>query len=64
VADRDRWILISPLPITPLKPGSATFPFPGVLPKVLREDGSECEVEEGVLLSSLDPARDVKRFLE
>ena len=39
--------LISPLPITPLKPGSATFPFPGVLPKVLREDGSECEVEEG-----------------
>jgi acetyl-CoA synthetase len=39
--------LISPLPITPLKPGSATFPFPGVLPKILREDGSECEVEEG-----------------
>jgi len=39
--------LISPLPITPLKPGSATFPFPGVLPKVLREDGTECEVEEG-----------------
>ncbi len=39
--------LISPLPITPLKPGSATFPFPGVLPKIIREDGSECEVEEG-----------------
>jgi acetyl-CoA synthetase len=39
--------LISPLPITPLKPGSATFPFPGVIPKVIREDGSECEVEEG-----------------
>jgi len=39
--------LISPLPITPLKPGSATFPFPGVLPKILREDGSECETEEG-----------------
>jgi acetyl-CoA synthetase len=39
--------LISPLPITPLKPGSATFPFPGVLPKVLREDGTECEKEEG-----------------
>jgi acetyl-CoA synthetase len=39
--------LISPLPITPLKPGSATFPFPGVVPKILREDGSECEVEEG-----------------
>jgi acetyl-CoA synthetase len=39
--------LISPFPIIPLKPGSATFPFPGVLPKVLREDGSECDVEEG-----------------
>ena len=39
--------LISPLPITPLKPGSATFPFPGVVPKVIREDGSECDVEEG-----------------
>ena len=39
--------LISPFPVTPLKPGSATFPFPGVVPKVLREDGSECEVEEG-----------------
>ena len=39
--------LISPLPITPLKPGSATFPFPGVVPKIIREDGSECELEEG-----------------
>jgi acetyl-CoA synthetase len=39
--------LISPLPITPLKPGSATFPFPGVVPKVLRENGSECQLEEG-----------------
>ena len=39
--------LISPLPITPLKPGSATFPFPGVHPEIIREDGSECEVDEG-----------------
>jgi acetyl-CoA synthetase len=39
--------LISPLPITPLKPGSATFPFPGVVPKILRENGSECQLEEG-----------------
>jgi acetyl-CoA synthetase len=39
--------LISPLPITPLKPGSATIPFPGIVPKILREDGSECDVEEG-----------------
>jgi len=39
--------LISPFPITPLKPGSATFPFPGVAPKILRENGSECGVDEG-----------------
>ena len=39
--------LITPFPITPLKPGSATFPFFGVVPKILRENGSECEVDEG-----------------
>jgi acetyl-CoA synthetase len=39
--------LITPLPITPLKPGSATFPFFGVVPKILRENGSECEADEG-----------------
>jgi acetyl-CoA synthetase len=39
--------LITPLPVTPLKPGSATFPFPGVVPKILRENASECEVDEG-----------------
>jgi acetyl-CoA synthetase len=41
-------ILITPLPgATPLKPGSATFPFPGVFPKVLKEDESEASVNEG-----------------
>lgn len=39
--------LITPIPIVPLKPGSATFAFPGVVPKVLRENGSECEADEG-----------------
>lgn len=39
--------LISPLPITPLKPGSATLPFPGVVPKILKENGTECDVDEG-----------------
>jgi len=41
-------ILISPLPgaIT-LKPGSATRPFFGVEPVVLRDDGSECDANEG-----------------
>jgi len=35
-------ILITPLPgATTTKPGSATFPFFGVLPKVVKEDGSD-----------------------
>ncbi len=37
-------ILITPLPgATPLKPGSATLPFPGVQPVLLTEDGKEIE---------------------
>ncbi|TDA65495.1 MAG: acetate--CoA ligase [Clostridia bacterium] len=41
-------ILITPLPgATPTKPGSATLPFPGVDPVILRPDGSECDVNEG-----------------
>ena len=41
-------ILITPLPgATPLKPGSATLPFPGVEPTVFREDGSTAAVNEG-----------------
>jgi acetyl-CoA synthetase len=41
-------ILITPLPgATPLKPGSATLPFPGVEPVVFREDGSVADVNEG-----------------
>jgi len=41
-------ISITPLPgATPLKPGSATLPFPGVEPAVLREDGSVADVNEG-----------------
>jgi acetyl-CoA synthetase len=41
-------VLITPLPgATPLKPGSATLPFPGVEPVVLREDGSVADVNEG-----------------
>ncbi len=41
-------ILITPLPgATPLKPGSATFPFFGVEPEVIRQDGSKASVNEG-----------------
>ncbi len=41
-------ILITPLPgAMTLKPGSANRPFFGVLPKVLREDGTEADRDEG-----------------
>ena len=40
--------LISPMPgATPLKPGSATFPLPGIDAAVLRNDGSPADVNEG-----------------
>ena len=39
--------LIAPLPgAVSTKPGSATFPFPGVSPKVIKADGTECEPNE------------------
>lgn len=41
-------ILIAPLPgATPLKPGSATLPLPGIVPAVLREDGTPANINEG-----------------
>ncbi len=41
-------ILITPLPgAIPLKPGSATMPFPGIEPAILREDGTPVGVNEG-----------------
>jgi len=41
-------ILLTPLPgATPLKPGCATKPMPGIEPAILREDGSEAGVNEG-----------------
>lgn len=43
--------MITPLPSTPLKPGSATRPFPGVVVDVLDEDGSPVGPnEEGYLV--------------
>ena len=41
-------ILITPLPgCHTTKPGSASKPFPGVDPIILRNDGSTCDVNEG-----------------
>ena len=40
--------LITPIPgAMPMKPGSASFPFFGVDPVILREDGTEVETNEG-----------------
>jgi acetyl-CoA synthetase len=41
-------ILITPLPgAMTLKPGSASRPFPGVVPKIVKEDGSAVAANEG-----------------
>ena len=41
-------ILITPIPgAVPTKPGSATLPFPGIVPAILREDGTEADTNEG-----------------
>ncbi|HSG29544.1 MAG TPA: hypothetical protein VLA34_13775, partial [Candidatus Krumholzibacterium sp.] len=49
-------ILITPLPgAFPIKPGSATRPFPGIFPKVVREDGSPADVNEGGYLTIQKP---------
>ncbi len=49
-------ILITPLPgATPLKPGSATKPFFGIIPEILREDGSKANVNEGGYLVIKNP---------
>ncbi|MFX1294043.1 MAG: acetate--CoA ligase [Promethearchaeota archaeon] len=41
-------ILITPLPgATPLKPGSVSFPFFGIKPEILRDDGTPATTNEG-----------------
>ena len=49
-------ILISPLPgAISTKPGSATLPFFGVKPVILKEDGSKADKNEGGLLTIAEP---------
>ncbi|MEK6983809.1 MAG: acetate--CoA ligase [Nanoarchaeota archaeon] len=49
-------ILISPLPgATPLKPGSATKPFFGIVADILREDGTKSNENEGGYLVIKSP---------
>ncbi|MDO5674173.1 MAG: acetate--CoA ligase [bacterium] len=41
-------IMIAPLPyVTPLKPGSATLPMPGIDAAIYNEQGQECKANEG-----------------
>ena len=48
--------LITPFPgATPLKPGSASWPFFGIEPEVVREDGSRAEPGEGGYLTVRRP---------
>jgi len=47
--------LNSPLPITPLKPGSCTFPLPGYDISILDEDGKEVPLGQGGNIVSLKP---------
>ena len=57
-------ILISPLPGShTLKPGSATRPFFGTDPVVLRQDGSECDTKEGGSLCIRKPWPGMMRTL-
>lgn len=35
--------MITPMPCVPLKPGSATLPFPGIVADVVDENGNSCE---------------------
>jgi len=65
--------VITPLPgAGPLKPGSASLPFPGIVPAVLRENGTEAGVNEGGYLVIKKPwpglmrgvYGDTKRFKE
>jgi acetyl-CoA synthetase len=49
-------VMITPVAgATPMKPGSASMPFPGVVPAVLREDGTEAAVDEPGFLVIKDP---------
>jgi acetyl-CoA synthetase len=57
-------ILITPLPgAIPTKPGSATLPFPGVEPAILKEDGTEAGVNEGGWLCIKKPWPGIMRTI-
>ncbi len=57
-------ILITPLAgATPMKPGSASFAFPGVAPVILRQDGTEADVNESGFLCIKRPWPGIMRTI-
>jgi acetyl-CoA synthetase len=64
--------MITPLPVVPLKPGSAFRPFPGIIADVVDKDGKPVEVGKGgyLVIKNSWPAqlktlfRNPKRYLE
>jgi acetyl-CoA synthetase len=47
--------MITPTPVVPLKPGSGTLPFAGILADVVREDGASAEANEDGYLVIKNP---------
>jgi acetyl-CoA synthetase len=57
-------ILITPLPgAIPIKPGSASMPFPGVEAEVIRADGTKANANEGGLLVIKRPWPGIMRYV-
>jgi acetyl-CoA synthetase len=57
-------IMIAPIPgVTPTKPGSATLPFFGVVPKVVDSDGNEVPRNSGGKLAIMQPWPSMLRTL-
>ena len=64
MADGDGAILITPLPgITPLKPGSATKPFPGIAADIVDENGASVPLGGGGYLVLRHPWPAISRTI-
>ncbi|MCP4683240.1 MAG: acetate--CoA ligase [Desulfobacterales bacterium] len=49
-------VLLSPIPgATPIKPGAATVPFPGVVPMIINDKGKKCKTDESGYLVITKP---------
>lgn len=47
--------MITPMPVTPLKPGSGTLPFPGIKAEIVNENGEPVKPNEEGYLTILTP---------